>query len=68
MRSRSRRIVTATVIAGGLTLVAAPAQAITDPVHTATCLAGSATEITTLIDPSAPGIPSEIPAVSCLQP
>ncbi|WP_188188384.1 hypothetical protein [Nonomuraea sp. SYSU D8015] len=64
-----RRIATAAIIAGGMTLFAAPAShAIVDPIGLGTCLAGSATDLTTIIDPTAPGIPAELPAVACLHP
>ncbi|TMR10042.1 hypothetical protein ETD86_41125, partial [Nonomuraea turkmeniaca] len=62
-------MVAGAIAAGGLTLLAAPpSHAVVDPLHVGTCLASSATELTALVDPAAPGVPSEIPAVSCLQP
>jgi hypothetical protein len=41
---------------------------VVDPVNTLTCLTQSSGDVTNLIDPSAPGIPTEIPAVNCLEP
>jgi hypothetical protein len=32
------------------------------------CLTGSVGEVTHLVDPSAPGVPAEVPAVNCLAP
>ncbi|KAB8193169.1 hypothetical protein FH608_022965 [Nonomuraea phyllanthi] len=64
-----RRIVAAAAVAGGLTLLAAPAaHAVVDPLHVISCLAETGADITTLIDPAAPGVPAEVPAVHCLQP
>ncbi|MGW0805864.1 hypothetical protein [Nonomuraea sp. NPDC002799] len=64
-----RRFAAAALVAGGLALFAAPAaHAVVDPVAVGTCLAGSAGDITTLIDPSAPGLPAEVPAMGCLHP
>jgi hypothetical protein len=68
MRSSPRRIAATAVIAGGLTLFAAPvAHAVVDPVHVATCLAGELADPTALIDPTAPG-PPEVPGMHCLHP
>ncbi|MFG1708979.1 hypothetical protein ACFLIM_37870 [Nonomuraea sp. M3C6] len=69
MRFTPRRIAAAAVVAGGLTLFGAPpSHAVVDPVGVGTCLAGSAGDLTTLVDPAAPGVPAEVPVVSCLQP
>jgi hypothetical protein len=69
MLLRPLRIATAAIIAGGLTLFAAPAShAVVDPAGLAMCLADSATGLTTVIDPTAPGVPAELPAVACLHP
>ncbi|SDM20095.1 hypothetical protein [Nonomuraea jiangxiensis] len=69
MRSIPRRIAAAAVVAGGLTLLTAPAaHAVLDPIGVATCLASSATEVTALVDPANPGVPAEVPAMGCLQP
>ncbi|MEV0998042.1 hypothetical protein [Nonomuraea sp. NPDC050202] len=64
-----RRIAGAAVIAGGLALLAAPAaHAVVDPMMITECLTGSVGEVTHLVDPSAPGVPAEVPAVNCLAP
>ena len=58
------------VVAGGLVLagaLTAPAAiAVVDPAHVIPCAAEAATGLTTLIDPTAPQAPTEIPAASCL--
>ncbi|MEU4574296.1 hypothetical protein ACBI99_31390 [Nonomuraea sp. ATR24] len=56
----------AALVAGGLLAATAPAHAIVDPVGALECLTASAGEVTTLVDPSAPGLPAEVPAVNCL--
>ncbi|MGR6916903.1 hypothetical protein ACU635_21915 [[Actinomadura] parvosata] len=64
-----RRIAGAAVIAGGLTVLAAPASyAVVDPMVIAECLAHGATGLSGAVDPAAPGLPAEMPAVSCLAP
>ncbi|GAA3699054.1 hypothetical protein GCM10022224_076260 [Nonomuraea antimicrobica] len=75
MHFTPRRIVTAALVACGLTLLTAPAaHAVLDPVHTLTCLAGAPADVTALVDPAtllaeptaltAP----EVPATHCLAP
>ncbi|CAL9497912.1 hypothetical protein SUDANB176_03383 [Streptomyces sp. enrichment culture] len=64
-----RRI--ATVTLGGLVLLgflATPAGAVPDPVGLVTCITGSATEITSLVDPADLTAPSELPVTACLAP
>ncbi|MCK2216828.1 hypothetical protein MF672_023975 [Actinomadura sp. ATCC 31491] len=69
MSASPRRAVAAAIIAGGLALLTAPAaQAVVDPFTVGSCLTAAATDITTVVDPSAPGVPAEVPAVSCLHP
>ncbi|WP_336208835.1 hypothetical protein [Nonomuraea sp. LPB2021202275-12-8] len=66
---RTRRLAVAALVAGGLLMAAAPAShAVVDPLMIPECLAGAATDLTALVDPSAPGVPSEVPAVHCLAP
>lgn len=63
-----RRAAVAAVAAGGLTLAAAPAShAVVDPAIVLDCLS-AATELTTLVDPAAPGLPAELPLTGCLAP
>ncbi|GGS72457.1 hypothetical protein ACFFV7_19475 [Nonomuraea spiralis] len=50
------------------TLFTPPAHAVVDPAHAVPCAAEAATGLTTLIDPTAPQAPSEIPAAGCLHP
>ncbi|GGQ24679.1 hypothetical protein [Streptomyces griseomycini] len=64
-----RRI--ATVTFGGLALLGlltTPAGAVPDPVAAVTCITGSATEVTALVDPAALTAPGELPAITCLAP
>ncbi|NRQ36572.1 hypothetical protein HII36_32770 [Nonomuraea sp. NN258] len=68
MHRTPRRITATTLIAGGLLLSASPAYAVVDPVAFAQCVAHSATDVTSLVDPHSPGLPAEPPAVSCLHP
>ncbi|MET7331453.1 hypothetical protein [Nonomuraea sp. NPDC005650] len=64
-----RRIIAVAAVAGGLTLLAAPASyAVVDPLALVPCLAEAGAGVTTLVDPAAPGVPAELPAVGCLQP
>ncbi|MFI7129978.1 hypothetical protein ACIBQ1_30070 [Nonomuraea sp. NPDC050153] len=64
-----RRIIAVAAVAGGLTLLAAPASyAVVDPLTLVPCLAEAGAGATALVDPAAPGVPAELPAVSCLQP
>ncbi|MEV0375591.1 hypothetical protein AB0I10_38595 [Streptomyces sp. NPDC050636] len=51
-----------------LGVLASPASAVPDPVGTITCLTESAGDVTALVDPASPGVPSEIPGASCLAP
>ncbi|GAA3096622.1 MULTISPECIES: hypothetical protein [Nonomuraea] len=63
-----RRAAVAAVVAGGLTLLAAPAShAVVDPALVLGCVS-TATDLTTLIDPAAPGLPAELPLTGCLAP
>ncbi|MFE0171060.1 hypothetical protein ACFWZ2_01985 [Streptomyces sp. NPDC059002] len=47
---------------------AAPAAAVPDPVGTVTCVTEAAGDITALVDPASPGVPSELPGAACLAP
>ncbi|MFE6161725.1 hypothetical protein ACFQ7F_22755 [Streptomyces sp. NPDC056486] len=61
----------AAVILGAFALLgalAAPASAIPDPVGTVDCLAQAAGDVTSLVDPASPGVPSEVPGTACLAP
>ncbi|MEV0826105.1 hypothetical protein [Nonomuraea rubra] len=69
MRFTPRRVAGAAVIACGLTVLAAPASyAVVDPMMVTECLTGSVGEVTHLVDPTAPGVPAEVPGVNCLAP
>ncbi|MGN9842747.1 hypothetical protein ACTMTI_31945 [Nonomuraea sp. H19] len=69
MLSAPRRITTVAIVAGGLTLLAAPAaHAVVDPVGLPLCAAGAVLEITTVVDPANPGVPAEVPVIHCLHP
>ncbi|MFC4117551.1 hypothetical protein [Nonomuraea zeae] len=64
-----RRIAAAAALAGAVTLITAPAShAVVDPIGIGTCLSSSAADATTLVDPTAPGVPAEVPGVACLAP
>ncbi|MPY64467.1 hypothetical protein [Streptomyces spongiae] len=61
----------ATVLLGALAVVgalSAPAVAVPDPVATVDCVAQTPADLAGLIDPAAPGVPSEIPGTACLAP
>ncbi|MEO3793689.1 hypothetical protein ABGB14_26040 [Nonomuraea sp. B10E15] len=65
--NRSARLPAVTAFAAAGLLFAAPAaNAVVDPSAIAICLASSVGELTTVVDPSAPGVPGDIPAVHCL--
>jgi hypothetical protein len=66
---RTRRLTVATLVAGGLLMAVAPAaHAVVDPITVIGCLTSSAADVGSLVDPSAPGLPTEIPATACLAP
>jgi hypothetical protein len=61
----------ATVLFATLALFGAlsvPAGAVPDPVATVDCLAQAAGDVTALVDPSALGVPAEVPGTACLAP
>lgn len=61
----------AAVILGAVALlgvIAVPASAVPDPVATVDCLTQSTGDVTSLVDPSSPGLPSEVPGTACLAP
>lgn len=61
----------AAVILGAVALLgalAAPASAIPDPISTVDCLTQSAGDVTSVVDPASPGVPSEVPGAACLAP
>ncbi|MFC8128006.1 hypothetical protein [Streptomyces sp. NPDC057302] len=61
----------AAVILGAVALlgaVAVPASAVPDPISTVDCLTQAAGDVTTLVDPASPGLPSEVPGTACLAP
>ncbi len=60
---------TAAVVLGAVTLLgilAVPAGAVPDPVMTVDCLTQAVGDVTTLVDPAAPALPSEVSGVTCL--
>ncbi|GAA5080998.1 hypothetical protein HNP84_001946 [Thermocatellispora tengchongensis] len=67
MRHIIRGLVAAAV-AGGVLAVAPAASAVVDPVAAVECLTASVGEVTHLVDPAQPGVPTELPAVHCLAP
>ncbi|MEV0529237.1 hypothetical protein AB0I66_38035 [Streptomyces sp. NPDC050439] len=61
----------AAVILGAVALLGAlavPAGAIPDPVGTVDCVTQAAGDVTSLVDPASPGLPSEVPGAACLAP
>ncbi|MGW6027448.1 hypothetical protein [Streptomyces sp. NPDC055099] len=61
----------AAVILGAVALLGAfamPASAIPDPVGTLDCVTHAAGDVTSLVDPASPGLPSEVPGAACLAP
>jgi hypothetical protein len=63
-----RRVAVAALVAGGLTVLTAPAaHAVVDPMATLDCLLATPAEATTFIDPTALTAP-ELPASHCLAP
>ncbi|MGW0535134.1 hypothetical protein [Streptomyces sp. NPDC003032] len=61
----------AAVVLGAVTLLgilAVPANAVPDPAATVECLAQAPGDIAGIIDPTSPGVPSEVPGVNCLAP
>ncbi|SDI75305.1 hypothetical protein [Nonomuraea jiangxiensis] len=65
---RSARLLAVVLAAGGLLAVAPAAHAVVDPAIIAECLTASIGEVPTLVDPAAPSLPAELPAVHCLAP
>ncbi|WP_399930985.1 hypothetical protein [Streptomyces kanamyceticus] len=60
---------TAAVILGAVTLLgvlAGPAAAVPDPVGTVGCLTQAVGDVTTIVDPAVPSVPSEVPGAACL--
>ncbi|TDD16967.1 hypothetical protein [Nonomuraea diastatica] len=66
MYGSARLLAVTGLVAAGLLSAASAANAVVDPAAIADCLTSSIGELTTVIDPSAPGVPAEIPAVHCL--
>ncbi|MEU1815710.1 hypothetical protein ABZ543_11005 [Streptomyces roseifaciens] len=61
-----RRIAAAVLGAACLLgMSATTATAVPDPAATLTCAVG---DLTSLVDPAAPGVPAEVPALHCLAP
>jgi hypothetical protein len=58
----------AALMAVGLVVAAPTANAVVDPAVVAECLTASVGEVTTVVDPAAPGLPAELPALHCLAP
>ncbi|MEV4179041.1 hypothetical protein [Nonomuraea sp. NPDC049709] len=64
---RPVRLLAATALASLGLLAAAPiANAVVDPARAGQCLAASAGELTTIVDPTAAGMPAEVPAMHCI--
>ncbi|MEV5982935.1 hypothetical protein [Streptomyces sp. NPDC052114] len=63
---RSAALILGTVSLLGV--LAVPASAVPDPVGTVDCLTQSAGDVTSLVDPASPGVPSEVPGAACLAP
>ncbi|MGI5478911.1 hypothetical protein [Streptomyces lavendofoliae] len=63
---RIAAVVLGTVAFLGYGAITSAAVAVPDPVATVSCITTSATELTTLVDPASPGLPSEVPGAACL--
>ncbi|MFJ9585273.1 hypothetical protein [Streptomyces acidicola] len=65
---------TAAVLLGTLGTLAAlgalatPAGAVPDPVATINCALQTPGDVTAMVDPAAPAVPTELPGVTCLTP
>ncbi|MGV9877988.1 hypothetical protein [Streptomyces sp. NPDC003006] len=61
----------AAVVLGAVTLLgilAVPANAVPDPAAAIDCLVQAPGDITGIIDPTSPSLPSEIPVTGCVAP
>ncbi|WP_336317748.1 hypothetical protein [Streptomyces lavendofoliae] len=63
---RIAAVVLGTVAFLGYGAITSSAVAVPDPVAAVSCIATSATELTALVDPASPGLPSEVPGAACL--
>jgi len=64
--NNTRRVAAAVSLGAALLgILASPASAVPDPVAIIDC---AVTDVTGLVDPASPGVPSEIPLTSCLAP
>ncbi|MBF8191569.1 hypothetical protein ITP53_38925 [Nonomuraea sp. K274] len=61
-----RLLAVAALASAGLFAAASAAHAVVDPAVALECLTTSATDLTSLVDPTAPGVPAEVPGVNCL--
>lgn len=68
LRPTARLLAVPLLAAAIMTATATSASAVVDPALVISCVGGSVGDITQLIDPAAPGVPAEIPAVHCLAP
>ncbi|MFI1729035.1 hypothetical protein ACH40E_07325 [Streptomyces acidicola] len=62
---------TAAVLLGTLAALGAlstPAGAVPDPVATINCALQTPGDVTAMVDPAAPAVPTELPGVTCLTP
>ncbi|WPO70791.1 MULTISPECIES: hypothetical protein [unclassified Streptomyces] len=62
---------TAAVILGAVALLgvlAGPAAAVPDPIATVDCATQAVGDLTTIVDPTALGVPTEVPGAACLAP
>ncbi|MGI5359217.1 hypothetical protein ACQI4E_28415 [Streptomyces sp. CA-252508] len=63
---RIAAVVLGTVAFLGSGALSSTAVAVPDPVATVECATASVTDLTTLVDPASPALPSEVPGVACL--
>ncbi|MEU7280029.1 hypothetical protein AB0A69_14765 [Streptomyces sp. NPDC045431] len=63
---RIAAVVLGTIALLGSTVTTASAVAVPDPTAVLDCVTTSATDLTTIVDPAAPALPSEVPGASCL--
>ncbi|MEU6717685.1 hypothetical protein ABZ897_40000 [Nonomuraea sp. NPDC046802] len=66
MHRTARLLAVTALTAMGMIATIPAANAVADPALIAGCLARSVGEVSTAVNPMAPGVPAEVPAVHCL--
>ncbi|TDE44664.1 hypothetical protein E1295_24935 [Nonomuraea mesophila] len=68
MDRSARLLAVSALVAAGLISAATAAHAVIDPAAALGCLTSNVGDLTTLVDPSGPGLAAEIPGTHCLAP